>query len=107
MKMLSVRLDDKEAGALDEVCALLPRHRTPLFLRGVASSNFTLVHVPEQELSTLAGLMDKYADRPMDFADASLLWLADALGITDIATLDSGFHIYRPRRGRALRNRFS
>lgn len=91
---------------IGEVCALLPRHRTPLFLRGVASSNFALAHVPEQELPTLAGLMDKYADRPMDFADASLLWLADALGIADIATLDSGFHSYRTRRGRALRNRF-
>ncbi len=92
---------------IGEVCALLPRHRAPLFLRGVATSNFALVHVPEQELPALAALMEKYADRPMDFADASLLWLADALGIPDVATLDSGFHVYRTKRGRALRNRFS
>ncbi len=65
------------------------------------------MHVPEQELPALAALMEKYADRPMDFADASLLWLADALGIPDVATLDSGFHVYRTKRGRALRNRFS
>lgn len=89
-----------------EVCALLPFHRTATFLRDVAHSNFALAHVPEGELPALAALMDKYADRPMDFADASLLWLADTLGIADIATLDSGFHIYRTRRGRALRNRF-
>ncbi len=92
---------------IGEVCALLPRHRATLFLRGVATSNFALVHVPEQELPALGALMEKYADRPMDFADASLLWLADALGIADVATLDSGFHVYRTHRGRALRNRFS
>jgi hypothetical protein len=89
-----------------EVCALLPRRKSHLFLRSIAQSNFALVHVPEQELSALAALMEKYSDRPMDFADASLLWLADALGLADVATLDSGFHIYRTRRGRALRNRF-
>ena len=89
-----------------EVCALLPRHRIALFLRDAGRTNFTLVHVPERELPALAALMEKYADRPMDFADASLLWLADALGLADIATLDGGFHIYRTRRGRTLRNRF-
>ena len=51
--------------------------------------------------------MEKYVDRPMDFADASLLWVADELGVADIATLDSAFHIYRTRRGRRLRNRFA
>jgi hypothetical protein len=89
-----------------EVCALLPRHRATVFLRSVERSNFTLVHVPEQELPALAALMDKYSDRPMDFADASLVWLAEASGITEIATMDSGFHIYHLRRGKALRNRF-
>ena len=92
---------------LTEVCALLPRHQASMFLRTVERSNFTLIHVPEQELPALAALMDKYGDRPMDFADASLLWLSDALGIADIATLDSGFHIYRMGRGKSLRNRFA
>ncbi len=92
---------------LTEVCALLPRHLASVFLRSVERSDFTLVHVPEPELPALAALMDKYADRPMDFADASLIWLADALGIADIATLDGDFHIYRTRRGKALRNRFT
>lgn len=89
-----------------EVCALLPHHRTAIFLRSVAESNFALVHVPEQELPLLAALMVKYVDRPMDFADATLLWVGDALTIVEIATLDSGFHIYRTKRGKALRNRF-
>ncbi len=90
-----------------EVCALLPHHRVPGLLRAISTSNFSLAHVPERELPALAALMGKYADRPMDFADASLLWLADTLGLADIATMDTGFHIYRTKRGRALRNRFS
>ncbi len=89
-----------------EVCALLPTRSVVAFLRDIGRSNVTLVHVPETEFPVLAGLIEKYADRPMDFADASLLWLADTLGLMDIATLDSGFHIYRTKRGRALRNRF-
>lgn len=89
-----------------EVCALLPRHHATVFLHTIERSNFVLVHVPESELPLLAALMVKYVDRPMDFADASLIWLSDASGITEIATMDSGCHVYRTKRGRALRNRF-
>ena len=87
-----------------EVCGLLPRHLGTPFLRGIKGSLFALAHVPESELPALAALMEKYADRPMDFADASLLWLSDASGIRDIATLDRDFDFYRTPRSRALRN---
>jgi len=41
-------------------------------------------------------LMEKYADVPMDFADATLVALAENRGITDIFTLDRrGFETYR------------
>ena len=89
-----------------EVCALLPVHLAPKFLLGVEGSRFAVAHVPDQDLPALARLMEKYADRPMDFADATLLWLSEASGIREIATFDSGFHIYRTPRGRALRVRF-
>ncbi|MGH7336024.1 MAG: hypothetical protein ACREI7_00480 [Myxococcota bacterium] len=40
----------------------------------------------------------------MDFADATLLLLADHLGVSEIFTLDRrGFLTYRTRRGRRLR----
>jgi predicted nucleic acid-binding protein len=49
--------------------------------------------------------MDKYADLPMDLADASLIWVADTFGVLDILTLDRrDFGVYRTERGRALRN---
>ena len=40
------------------------------------------------ELHEAARLMEKYSDTPMDFADATLVLLAEALGIHDVLTLD-------------------
>lgn len=51
-----------------------------------------------------ARLMDKYADTPMDFADATLVGAADHLGILDILTLDRrGFSTYRTSTGKRFR----
>jgi predicted nucleic acid-binding protein len=56
------------------------------------------------ELLEAALLMRKYADTPMDFADATLVLLAEAIDIRDILTLDRrGFLTYRTRRRRSLR----
>lgn len=57
------------------------------------------------ELRAAAALMARYADTPMDFADATLLLVAEALDVTDILTLDRrGFAAYRTRANQALRN---
>ncbi|MGH9256261.1 MAG: type II toxin-antitoxin system VapC family toxin [Vicinamibacterales bacterium] len=51
-----------------------------------------------------AVLMRKYADTPMDFADATLVQLADATGVLDILTLDRrGFSTYRTSAGKRFR----
>ena len=56
------------------------------------------------ELREAARLMTRYADTPMDFADATLVLLAEALGAHDVVTLDRrGFSTYRTRPGDALR----
>jgi predicted nucleic acid-binding protein len=44
-----------------------------------------------------ARLMDQYADRPMDLADATLVALAEERGERRIFTLDADFQIYRFR----------
>ena len=63
---------------------------------------FDLCQPPE--LDAAAALMDKYADTPMDFADATLVLLAEALGQNEILTLDRrGFSAFRMRRGRSFR----
>ena len=56
------------------------------------------------ELIEAVSLMEKYADTPMDFADATLVLLAEALDAQNIITLDRrGFSTYRTRRRRSLR----
>lgn len=42
-----------------------------------------------------ATLMAKYADRPMDLADATLVALAEERGLRRIFTLDDDFLVYR------------
>jgi predicted nucleic acid-binding protein len=44
-----------------------------------------------------ARLMETYADRPMDLADATLVALAEERSETRIFTLDSDFRVYRLR----------
>ena len=48
-------------------------------------------------LGRIAELMRKYADRPMDFADATLMWAAEETGAREILTTDRDFEIYRTR----------
>jgi len=60
-----------------------------------------------EDLPGLSKLMRKYADRPMDLADASLVWLSNKTGITDIITIDrADFGVYRTAKGKAFRNLF-
>lgn len=42
-----------------------------------------------------AHLMERYADRPMDLANATLVALAEERRLKRIFTLDADFHIYR------------
>lgn len=79
-----------------------PRHLAEL----VAASEMEVYDLTRPpELEEAAALMEKYADTPMDFADATLVLLAEALGLADVFTLDQrGFKVYRTRDGRALRS---
>ena len=55
-------------------------------------------------LNNATALMTKYADTPMDYADATLVLLAEHLGCFDILTLDRrGFSTYRTTENRAFR----
>lgn len=57
------------------------------------------------ELQEAVSLMERYTNLPMDFADATLLLLAEGLGSHDLMTLDRrGFAAFRTRQGRAMRS---
>jgi predicted nucleic acid-binding protein len=54
------------------------------------------IHQPaESETSRIRALMQKYADTPMDLADASLVAAAEAQRLHRIFTLDRDFRVYR------------
>ena len=56
----------------------------------------TLVPQSLESLSSAIALMEKYKNIPMDFADATIVSLAEETGIDEIFTLDiRGFSAYR------------
>ncbi len=69
---------------------------------------FQVAALETDDLPVLAKMMRKYADRPMDLADASLVHLANRTGITDIITIDrADFAAYRTDKRRTFRNLFT
>lgn len=74
---------------------------------GAARDQIRIASLQTEDLPGLATMMRKYSDRPMDLADASLVWLANATGVTDIITVDrADFAVYRTNKRKAFRNVF-
>lgn len=55
------------------------------------------------ELPRIRSLMARYADLPMDFADATLVVLGERLNVKRVFTIDQrDFRVYRPRHTSAF-----
>ena len=83
-----------------EVCALLNTARQRAFFewadKAQALGHLRIESPPADAVMPLWLLMDKYEDLPMDFCDASLVYLATKLKIKRIATIDvRDFSVYR------------
>jgi uncharacterized protein len=75
--------------------------------RGHEANLIHIASLTPADLPALSKMMRKYADRPMDLADASLVHLANQTGITDIMTIDrADFAVYRTVKRKAFRNVF-
>jgi uncharacterized protein len=62
----------------------------------VRSPMVTALAIDDSDLPALEALMDKYAGRPMDFADATLVHLARRESLTTVFTIDhDDFETYR------------
>ena len=60
-----------------------------------------VVEVPVVSYPDLAATIRKYADREVDFADASLVWLAERSGLRRILTVDvADFSTFRLSNGK-------
>ena len=85
-----------------EVCYLLERQlgspAEAAFLRSFSEGSFTLAHPTLSYIDRMASLIETYADLPLGSVDASLIAMAERLGVTEIATLDRRhFTVVRPR----------
>ena len=65
------------------------------FLEWVMKEGVFLQEISQKDISRIIELTKKYSDRPMDFADATLVIAAEKTGIKKIISIDSDFDIYR------------
>jgi hypothetical protein len=71
-------------------------HQQRTAWRFVHSGMLTLCPITDRDLPQIISLMERYADRPMDFADATLVHLANREGINTVFTIDfADFQTYR------------
>jgi len=85
-----------------EVCFMLERDGGPRleaeFVRSLAAGDFTLVEADAAALDRAADLIATYADLPLGVVDATVVALAEHLGVTEIAALDRRhFTVVRPK----------
>jgi predicted nucleic acid-binding protein len=65
------------------------------FFEWVLCRGVLLEEIRQDDISRIIGWMKKYQDVPMDFADASLMVIAEKKKLFSIISLDSDFTIYR------------
>jgi predicted nucleic acid-binding protein len=72
--------------------------------RFVRSGPITVAAIRHEELPSIHTLMSRYWDRPMDYADATLVYLAARESVTAILTIDrADFETYRIEGRRRFR----
>lgn len=91
------------AAVIGEVFHFVRNHRLSEAWRSLRRGTITLEPILDGDLPDLERLMLKYADRPMDFADATLVRLAEREGLTTILTVDRDFEVYRIGGRKAFR----
>jgi len=69
----------------------------------ILSGGLSIYDIPETDYGRLSALMAKYADKPMDLADASLVLISETKKIKIIFTLDKrDFSVYQPAHCKRL-----
>lgn len=90
-----------------EVCYLLGQHAGSRveagFLRSFADGTLTLGELLPPDFRRMADLVEQYDNLPLGGSDASVVALAERLGVTTVMTLDRRhFSIVRPRHVRTF-----
>lgn len=88
-----------------EVCHFLDVTQQRALIAWLRRGGAQLADIEPAALGMLDTLIAKYSERPMDLADASLVWLGARLKIKDIITIDhNDFSVYRGTDGKPFRN---
>lgn len=68
------------------------------FLHTLRESRMQLLPLTDDDMDRVVGLLDRYEDTRLDFADAAIVAIAERDNITRIATFDRrDFSIIRPQ----------
>ena len=65
------------------------------FFDWVMHKGVIISDINQNDIPRISDLIKKYADLPMDFADATLIITAEKTGIREILSFDKDFDIYR------------
>ena len=72
------------------------------FIRWVDRGALDIAGPIREDTHRIIELTEKYRDRPIDFADATLLAIAERRELNSIISIDSDFQIYRTAKGNSL-----
>jgi predicted nucleic acid-binding protein len=66
--------------------------------RDITDGRVTLIHLAPEDVARMADLVRTYSDLRLDPTDASVIAMAERLGVKQVATLDRrDFEVVRPR----------
>ena len=86
------------AAVLTELFHMVDHHEVMPAWAFIRSGAVTVLPIDDSDLPALDNLMLRYADRPMNFADATLVHLAERESLSTVFTIDhSNFETYRIR----------
>jgi uncharacterized protein len=67
------------------------------FLEWIKKEGLKIAEIDIADIKRIIELTKKYKDRPLDFADGSLIVTSEKSGIDNIITIDSDFYFYRAK----------
>ena len=86
-----------------EVCHFLNQKGKVAFLTWIRRGGLAVQPVGVDDFDEIVTIMTRCGDHEVDFADATLVWLAELVNTLDVMTIDRrDFQIYRPRSGKAF-----
>lgn len=79
------------------------QHAQKSLLVWISLGGVEVEQINKLDIQKIIQVFEKYSDLPMDFADGCLIAIAERLEISDIATIDNDFAIYRLQKNKSFK----